>query len=90
MMADTALSGLPLQARLRRVVVDAILGGLLPAGTMIPSSRDLAAALSISRNTVTLAYQHLVDEGFLESRPPSAAAKLWKCWPISQRRWVCR
>ena len=69
MMADTALSGLPLQARLRRVMVDAILGGLLPAGTMIPSSRDLAAALSISRNTVTLAYQHLVDEGFLESRP---------------------
>ncbi len=69
MMGDTALSGLPLQARLRRVVVDAILGGLLPAGTLLPSSRDLSAVLGVSRNTVTLAYQHLVSEGFLESRP---------------------
>lgn len=70
-MADSALSGLPLQARLRRVVVDAILSGRLPAGTLLPSSRDLATVLSVSRNTVTLAYQHLVDEGFLESRPRS-------------------
>ena len=62
-------SGLPLQLQLRSMVVQAILGGRLAPGAALPSSRDLAAMLVLSRNTVSASYQQLVDEGFLEARP---------------------
>ncbi len=54
-----------LQAQIRERLVSAILGGLLPAEERLPSSRQLAKTLGVSRNTVTLAYQTLVDDGFL-------------------------
>src|SRR4051794_27568520 len=57
----------PLQARIRQMLVAAILDGRLSPGTALPSSRKLAEELGIARNTVVLAYQHLVDAGFLES-----------------------
>ena len=62
---------LPLQQRLRLSVVQAILDGRLPAGALLPSSRELAQVLGLSRNTVTAAYAHLMDDGFIESRPRS-------------------
>jgi GntR family transcriptional regulator/MocR family aminotransferase len=62
---------LPLQARLRLAVVHAILEGHLGSGAALPSSRELAALLGISRNTVTAAYVQLIDEGFLRARPRS-------------------
>ncbi len=37
----------------------------------MPSSRELALILGLSRNTVTSAYLQLMDEGFLEARPRS-------------------
>jgi DNA-binding transcriptional MocR family regulator len=40
----------------------------LPAGLRLPAERDLAAALSVSRNTVAAAYQLLRDEGMADSR----------------------
>lgn len=64
-------STLPLQGRLRQAIVQAILEGRLPAGAALPSSRELATLLGLSRNTVTSAYQQLVDEAFLEARPRS-------------------
>ena len=42
--------------------------GELSAGLRLPPERDLAAALSVSRNTVAAAYQVLRDEGMAESR----------------------
>jgi DNA-binding transcriptional MocR family regulator len=42
--------------------------GELPAGLRLPPERELAAALSVSRNTVAAAYQLLRDEGMAESR----------------------
>lgn len=57
--------GLPLQQRLRLSVVQAILDGRLPMGAPLPSSRELAKVLALSRNTVTAAYLQLVDDGFL-------------------------
>jgi len=42
--------------------------GELSAGLRLPPERDLAAALSVSRNTVAAAYQLLRDEGMAESR----------------------
>ena len=62
-------SNLPLQLKLRSVVVQAILGGRLAPGAALPSSRDLAAMLTLSRNTVSASYQQLVDEGYLEAKP---------------------
>jgi DNA-binding transcriptional MocR family regulator len=42
--------------------------GELSAGLRLPPERDLATALSVSRNTVAAAYQVLRDEGMAESR----------------------
>jgi GntR family transcriptional regulator / MocR family aminotransferase len=63
--------GLPLQARLRAAVVREILAGRLAEGAALPSSRDLAQLMSLSRNTVMAAYQQLVDDGFLVARSRS-------------------
>lgn len=57
-----------LQTQLRRKLVSAILAGQIPPGTPLPSCRKLAKTLSVARNTVSLAYQELVEEGFLISR----------------------
>lgn len=59
---------LPLKARLREAVVREILGGRIAEGTAMPSSRDLARLMDLSRNTVTAAYQQLVGDGFLVAR----------------------
>jgi len=64
-------SALTLQGRLRLAIVQAILEGRLGQGAPLPSSRELAVSLGLSRNTVTSAYLQLVDEGFLQARARS-------------------
>ncbi|WP_175007745.1 PLP-dependent aminotransferase family protein [Cellulosimicrobium sp. TH-20] len=56
-----------LQDGLRAAVVE----GRVPAGTVLPSGRDAAVALGVSRGTVTTAVDVLVGEGLLVSRPRS-------------------
>ena len=63
--------GTTLQAQLRRMLVSAILDGQIPPGSPLPSCRSLAQSLKIARNTVVLAYQDLVEEGFLIARERS-------------------
>jgi len=46
----------------------AILSGGLRSGERLPSTRDLAEQLGISRTVVVLAYDHLLAEGFVEGR----------------------
>ncbi len=46
----------------------AILDRLLPPGSNLPSSRQLAAHYGIGRNTVTQAYEQLTEEGYIEGR----------------------
>jgi GntR family transcriptional regulator/MocR family aminotransferase len=58
----------PLQMQLREQLVSAILQGQIPAGSPLPSSRRLAETLDVGRNTVALAYQELVADGFLLAR----------------------
>ncbi len=43
--------------------------GKLLKGERLPSTRSLAEFLTVSRNTVDLAYEQLVSEGYIESRP---------------------
>jgi len=42
-----------------------VLSGALPAGTKLPSTRDLAEQLGVSRTVAVLAYEQLASEGFL-------------------------
>ena len=59
------------QRQLREMIVSAILDDKLPLEIPLPSSRELAKHLGIARNTVVLAYQQLIDEGYLVSRERS-------------------
>lgn len=56
---------------LEEALRSAIRGGRLVAGTRLPSSRDLASQLGLSRGTVTQAYEQLVAEGWLTARQGS-------------------
>jgi len=63
--------GMTLQGQIRQMLVTVILDGHLPFDASLPSSRELADQLGVARNTVVLAYQQLVDEGYLISRERS-------------------
>ena len=60
-----------LQARIQEMMVSAIVNQHVKPGMALPSGRKLATQLKVSRNTVVLAYQNLVDEGFIETRERS-------------------
>ncbi|WP_146690483.1 PLP-dependent aminotransferase family protein [Bradyrhizobium canariense] len=60
-----------LQLQIRQMIVTAIEDGRLPLGVRMPSSRDLASLLKVSRNTIVIAYEQLVDQNFLVSRERS-------------------
>ena len=64
-------SGSGLQTQLRSKLAAAIANGQLSAGERLPSSRELAHTLGISRNTVSLAYQKLIDDGLIVVRDRS-------------------
>lgn len=64
-LEDPAVAGQTLQQQLHQGLVDAILEGRLPSHEPLPSTRDLASALKVSRNTVVLVYQRLLDDGYL-------------------------
>ncbi|GAA3622394.1 PLP-dependent aminotransferase family protein [Nonomuraea rosea] len=57
-----------LAAQVYRQLLDAILDGRLRSGERLPPTRELASRLEISRNTVALAYDRLVADGFLVGR----------------------
>jgi len=60
-----------LQAQIREMLVNAILSGQLLGDAPLPSSRKMSKNLAVSRNTVVLAYQDLVDDGYLIARERS-------------------
>src|SRR5450755_1973494 len=62
----------PLSAQLEATLREAIRGGRLRAGERLPSSRELARALGISRGMVQECYGQLLAEGYLTSRTGSA------------------
>ncbi|HJU71268.1 MAG TPA: PLP-dependent aminotransferase family protein [Paucimonas sp.] len=61
-------AGKPVNRQIYQVIREAILAHVLPVGLQLPSSRDLARELGMSRNTITYAYEQLVAEGYLETR----------------------
>ena len=60
-----------LQTQIREALVSAILDGQLSRDEPIPSTRKMAKSLGVSRNTVVLAYQGLLDDGYLVARERS-------------------
>src|SRR5215475_6423151 len=60
--------GGPLYLQLKRWIEDAVHRGAIKPGDALPSERDLAARVEMSRVTVRKAMQHLVHEGVLVQR----------------------
>lgn len=60
-------AGVPLHQQLGNELRRLILGGALRPGTRLPSTRQAARELGISRNLVVMAYEQLVLEGYLRS-----------------------
>ena len=60
-----------LQAQIREAMVAAVLDGQLAGNEPVPSSRKLAKSLGVSRNTVVLAYQGLLEDGYIDARERS-------------------
>jgi GntR family transcriptional regulator / MocR family aminotransferase len=58
----------PLAVQISAQLEAAVTGGVLHAGDRLPSSRDLAVSLGVSRTVVTNAYARLFAEGWLEGR----------------------
>lgn len=100
---DLARASEPMHVQLAAQIKRAVLSGKLPARTRLPSSRALAAELSISRNTVLTALDQLKSEGYLEAvrgsgtvvsgislHPPSSTRRPSAAGPIHHRlapRW---
>jgi GntR family transcriptional regulator/MocR family aminotransferase len=58
----------PLNRQLYFRLRDAILRRVLNANARLPSSRELAHSLAVSRNTVLYAYEQLYAEGYIDTR----------------------
>ena len=69
-----------LEAALRGAIRD----GRLKPGEALPSSRGLAADLELARATVVAAYDQLVAEGYLASRPGALTRVAAGPWTIEQ------
>lgn len=59
----------PLYEQIYQYIKDEIRNGGLKAGNQLPSSRELAENLGVSRKTSQSAYEQLVAEGYLEVLP---------------------
>lgn len=62
-------TGKPLYRQLREALEHEIASGALDPMLALPSSRELARELGVSRNTVNTAYLELEAEGFVDARP---------------------
>ncbi len=63
--------GKPYHRQIYEQLRQAVLDGRLQAGDRLPATRDLAARLSVARNTVARAYEDLVAEGYLRGKTGS-------------------
>ena len=54
-----------LQLQIRQQLIDAITNGLIGPNEPLPSSRNLAKALNVARNTVLAAYKELEFDGYI-------------------------
>lgn len=77
-----------LQTQIRQQLIESIVSGAFGHGARLPSSRKLAADLNVSRNTVLLAYQQLVADGYLSGQERSGVfvdAQFFEGLPARER-----
>ena len=63
----------PIYQQIRDRIVEAIAGGLQPAGSALPSTRQLAVDLGVNFHTVNKSYDILPQEGLLRLGRKSGA-----------------
>lgn len=61
-------SAVPLFEQIRVALIEAVRAGSLPAGTRLPTVRELASQLGLAVNTVARAYRELEAGGVVETR----------------------
>ena len=61
-------AGIPMRRQLEQALRAAIRSGRLTPGSVLPSSRDLAADLGVSRGVVVDSYSQLATEGYLSAQ----------------------
>lgn len=61
-------NSVPLYVQLYQQIRQQILTGVLPAGSRLPASRQVARQCLVARVTVTQAYEQLMAEGFVQSK----------------------
>lgn len=76
-------SGQPLRSQLEAALREAIRSNRLPAGERLPSSRELARELGVSRGLVQNCYNQLLSEGYLTSRTGSATRVAERAYPAA-------
>ena len=97
LLLDTANIDRNLKAPVHRQLYDFlrthIVKGRLSAGLRLPSTRALANALGVGRNSVIAAYEQLLTEGYLEARSglahglPKSCSTHPRCQPLA---WISR
>ncbi|HTX29167.1 MAG TPA: PLP-dependent aminotransferase family protein [Streptosporangiaceae bacterium] len=75
-------SGEALRSQLETSLRDAIRGGRLHEGERLPSSRELARELGVSRGLVQECYGQLLSEGYLTSQVGSATRVAARAHPV--------
>ncbi|MBC7698350.1 MAG: PLP-dependent aminotransferase family protein [Bacteroidia bacterium] len=62
---------MPTHRRVYEAIRRAITSRVLPSGARLPSTRNLAEDLTVSRNTILAAFEQLLDEGYVASKTGS-------------------
>ncbi len=83
-------SGVPLYLQVKKQIMDLIRDGSLKVGNKMPTERELSEKLKVSRNTVSMAYKELEQEGVLKSYQGRGTfvaeeAKSWKAQGIKDK-----
>jgi GntR family transcriptional regulator / MocR family aminotransferase len=83
LLVDRA-AGPSMAAQITAQLRDAVTSGVLVGGERLPSTRDLATTLGVSRTVVTTAYAQLFAEGWLEGRHGAGTfvADVVPCLPL--------
>lgn len=58
--------GRKLQQQIQERIIEAILAGSLPSHEPLPATRILARDLGVARNTISLVYERLAEDGYLK------------------------
>ncbi|CAM2762324.1 GntR family transcriptional regulator [Hathewaya histolytica] len=60
-------SGVPIYLQVKKEILNQIRGGKIKVGSKMPTERELAQLLGVSRNTISSAYNELEKDGIIKS-----------------------